>query len=280
MLKDAVNIDQANSWDGPDGEHWTEREDIYNGAVVRHHRHFMQAAAVQPADRVLDIGCGTGRATLDAARSASAGSALGVDLSSRMLERARQRAAEEGLTNAYFEQADAQVHAFPARAFDAVISRFGCMFFSDPIAALRNFNAALKPGGRLVLMSWLPFNRNYWIKSIRGIFAAGRDLPDEPSGRPGPFGLAEPDHIRSVLAAAGFGGIVLREVREPMWFGFSAEVAYGFWTTAGIMGSLTGVDEDVRRKVLDSLRGFFQAHETPEGVLLDSAAWLTTARKN
>jgi ubiquinone/menaquinone biosynthesis C-methylase UbiE len=280
VLQEIVNVEQANSWDGDDGDHWTQYDEIYNGAVSRHHRHFMHAAAIRPTDRALDIGCGTGQSTRDAGRVASSGSALGVDLSSRMIDRARQRARDEGLTNVAFEQLDAQAHSFQREAFDVAISRFGAMFFSDPAAAFRSISAALRPDGRLVLLTWQPFEKNVWIRSIRDAFAAGRELPGEPSGRPGPFGLAEELHIRQVLADAGFVAVSLDEIYEPMWFGRAVEDAFAFWTSTGLDRGLLGdADEALRSRAYTSLRDLFATHKTDEGVLLDSAAWLTMARK-
>jgi SAM-dependent methyltransferase len=280
MLNDIANVEQAQNWDGDDGDHWTEHEDVYNGAVARHHRYFMCGAAIAAGERVLDIGCGTGQTTCDAARVATAGAALGVDLSSRMLERAREHAREHGLTNVRFEQSDAQVHHFEEGRYDLAMSRFGAMFFSDHAAALRNIGSALRTGGRLVLMSWQPAADNVWIQRVRDAFAAGRKLPDEPSGGPGPFGLAEPGYVRDVLAAAGFADVDLEMVNEPMWFGATADDAFNFWSNSGLSrGLLRDADKATCDRAFASLRGLFEAHHTPDGVLLESAAWLTTARK-
>jgi SAM-dependent methyltransferase len=279
LVQHIANTSQAESWDGADGDHWTEHEDIYNGAVAAHHKRFMEAGAIGPSDRVLDIGCGTGQSTCDAARLACSGSALGVDLSSRMIERAREHAREQALMNVRFEQADAQVHPFEESAFDVALSRFGAMFFDDPVGAFRNIGRALCHGGRLVLLSWQRFEENTWIRSIRDAFAAGRDLPPEESGRPGPFGLAEADHINHVLTEAGFAGVVLQPLREKMWFGNTVEDAFNFWTSTGLDSGLLGNADDVlRSRAYASLRDLFSAHETSQGIELESAAWLTTAR--
>jgi ubiquinone/menaquinone biosynthesis C-methylase UbiE len=279
MPTEVANKEQAASWDGDDGEHWTQYERIYNGSIERHHQHFMRAAAIGPADRVLDIGCGTGRTTSDAARAASEGSALGVDLSARMLERAREHAREQGLTNVAYEQTDAQVHPFAQGAFDVALSRCGSMFFNDHTAAFRNIGRALPSGGRLVLLTWRAFAQNVWIRKIRDAFAAGRQLPDEPSGRPGPFGLADEGYVRSCLSNAGFADISLTPIDEPIWFGTTLSEALDFWKSSGMSrGLLHDADESLRAKAFDALHELFAAHETDHGVLLDSSAWLITAR--
>ena len=120
------------------------------------------ATGVRSTDRVLDIGCGTGQTTREAARVAESGHALGVDISAGMLDRARKVSEEEGLRNVSYEQADAQVHHFPSEHFDLCISRFGTMFFTDPVAAFTNIGEALRPAARLVLMVWQDQDRNEW----------------------------------------------------------------------------------------------------------------------
>src|SRR5258708_39000649 len=128
-----ANVEMARVWDGDEGEQWTEDADRYDAVAVPYSRHLMSAARISATDRALDIGCGTGESTRQAAHAAASGSALGVDLSARMLKRAEERSRDEGITNAAFLQADAQVHRFDDSSFDVVISRFGAMFFSDPV---------------------------------------------------------------------------------------------------------------------------------------------------
>ena len=127
------NAAQAADWDGPIGEHWAKHADVLETELDGYGRLLRQAANIGATHRVLDIGCGTGKSTRDAARVAVSGSAHGVDLSARMLEVARRRAAEEGLGNVTFEHANAQVHRFPQQRFDLAMSRFGTMFFDDPV---------------------------------------------------------------------------------------------------------------------------------------------------
>src|SRR5581483_8598015 len=122
--------------------------------LQRHDVVLRRVAAVRFDEDVLDIGCGSGRTTREAARTARAGSALGVDISGAAIERARELARSEGLGNVTFELGDAQVHRFASERFDVAISRFGTMFFGDPVAAFANIGRALRPGGRLVMMVW------------------------------------------------------------------------------------------------------------------------------
>jgi SAM-dependent methyltransferase len=226
---------------------------------------------------VLDIGCGTGQTTLDAAERAPAGLALGVDLSSRMLAVARQRAAERGLANAVFEHADVQVQPLEPHSFDVAVSRTGCMFFGDPVAAFANVGQALRPGGRLALLVWQGYDRNEWIREFSAALAAGRPLPVPPPGAPGPFSLAEPDRVRTVLGEAGFSGLELAGLAQPMWFGDGPDDAFDF--VLGVTEwMLDGADEEQRARALDALRATITAHAGPDGVLYRSATWLITAR--
>src|SRR5438105_1841920 len=141
---DPTNAEQAGAWDGDEGAYWAENAERFDRAVAAYHERFLAAAGIGGAERVLDIGCGTGQTTRDAARAAPDGTALGVDLSGRMVELARRLATGEGIANARFEQADAQVHPFAARSFDVAISRTGTMFFGDPAAAFANIAGAVR----------------------------------------------------------------------------------------------------------------------------------------
>jgi len=144
---DPANAEQARAWDGDEGAYWAGNAGQFDRAVAAYHERFLAAAVIGCADRVLDIGCGTGQTTRDAARAAADGVALGVDLSGQMIALARRLAAGQGIANARFEQADAQIHPFPAASFDVAISRTGTMFFADPAAAFANIARALRPGG-------------------------------------------------------------------------------------------------------------------------------------
>ena len=214
MPKTIANVEMANAWDGEEGDDWVKYADRYDAAARRLWNRFLAAGLIAHGDRVLDIGCGTGQSTRDAARAAVSGRVLGVDLSSRMLALAGERTRAEGITNVEYVQADAQVHRFDQRSFDVAISRMGAMFFADPVAAFRNIGSALRADGRLALLAWQELMDNEWLMEIREALAAGRTLPSPPTGTPGPFGLADPDGVRRVLGEAGFTDIDLSPVEE------------------------------------------------------------------
>ncbi|MDP8924308.1 MAG: methyltransferase domain-containing protein [Chloroflexota bacterium] len=274
-----ANVEMAKAWE-EEGARWAEQAERYDLTVRRHSLRLLGAARISVDERILDIGCGCGETTRDAARIAVSGTVLGVDLSARMIERARERARAEGLTNVRFELADAQVYPFERAAFDLAISRFGVMFFADPLAAFRNVGRAMRPGGRLALLAWQGLKQNEWLLALRAALAMGRELPEPPVGGPGPFGLADADEVRRILAAAGFGEIHFEDVHEPMCFGSDADDAFAFVRTTGpAKGLLDGLDEAASSRALEALRAMLAAHETREGVLLASRAWLITARR-
>ena len=227
---------------------------------------------------MLDVGCGTGASTRRAARVAVRGRALGVDLSTRMLAHARERARQEGVANAEFVRADAQVHPFQPGASTTAISAFGTMFFADPVAAFANIRRALAPGGRLTLLVWRRFDDNEWFRTVFTALDAGRSLPTPTPGRPGPFGLAERARLEHVLDASGWHHLGIEPLDEPVWLGANADEAWTFVRGFGIVRGLTGgLDDDDRRRALDTLRAVIARFATADGVMLGSAAWLVRA---
>jgi SAM-dependent methyltransferase len=273
------NRDQVTAWNTGEGTHWSTHDDQYNRTIRRHHLRLLEAADVASDERVLDIGCGCGETTRDAARAAISGHALGVDVSAPMLERARERTRAEGLTNVSFLQADAQVEPFDGDAFDLAISRFGAMFFAEPDAAFANIARALRRDGRLVIVAWRTLVQNEWLTRIRDAVAVGRDLPQPPVGAPGPFAFAEPDGTRQMFERAGFEEVEFVALNEPVCLGVDTDDAYGFISENGfVVGMLKDLAADDQARALDELRTLLAAHDTGDGVLLGSGAWLISAR--
>ena len=275
-----ANVEMAAIWDGEEGDEWTENADRYDATDRWMGKRFEAEVVIEPTDRVLDVGCGTGKSTRDAARHASSGSVLGVDLSARMLDDARRRSAAEGLTNVEFLQADAQVHRFEASTYDLAVSVFGAMFFADPVAAFANIGRGLRPDGRIAFLAWQRFEDNEWLTEIFDALAAGRDLPTPQAGSPGPFGLADPDTVTEILHDAGFVDELVTSLTAPMWAGADADGAWAFMSEMGIVRGLTdGLDHETKTRAMSNLRHAIDTHETDDGVLFGSAAWLIMARK-
>jgi SAM-dependent methyltransferase len=277
-VSEIVNVDQAASWDGPEGSHWSTNADRYDTSLREHLRLLEGAARIGAGESVLDIGCGNGTSTLDAARAAAPGRVVGIDLSTAMLERGRAGASAAGLTNVEFVAGDAQVHPFEPASFDVAISRFGVMFFADPVAAFTNVARAVKPGGRIAWIVWRPLAENEFFSSVRAAVAVGRDLPSPPAGVPSPFGLADPDHTERTLREAGFTSIELVAVDARYYAGSDADDAYEFVRGSGFVRFATqDLDDADRSRAFDALREMLTGHTTNDGVLFDSACWLVHA---
>ncbi len=275
---DPTNLEQARAWDGDEGAFWAAHADHFDRAVAGYHAAFVEAADIATADRVLDIGCGTGQDTRYAARAADSGWGLGVDLSRRMIEYARNAAAREGLDNVDFERADAQVHPFTDEDFDVVISRTGAMFFGDPVAAFTNIGGALRPGGRMRLLVWQGIGANEWFRELSTALAAGRHLPMPPPSAPGPFSLADPDRVRTILGDSGFANIQLEPMTAGMWFGDGPDDAERF--VLDLLGwMLQGLDDEGRERAVQDLRATLAAHSGADGVVFGSATWMIRASR-
>jgi SAM-dependent methyltransferase len=261
------------------GEQGTRQTDLfdYDAELRPHNELFRAAARVGSRDRVLDIGCGAGQSTREAARAAVTGSVVGVDVSAPMLERARRLSDDQGLPNITYQQADAQVHRFPPTHFDLCISRFGAMFFADPVAAFTNIGRALRPGARLVLLVWQDRDRNEWASAIRQSLTPATVTPAPPTAGPGPFSLADPTITRGILAAAGFTQVSFTDVHEPVYYGPDTATALDNVLRLDLLANLdTATAEQVRTR----LRATLAAHNTDSGVYFDSRAWIITARRH
>jgi SAM-dependent methyltransferase len=253
--------------------------DHYDAELRRHNEHFRLATGIVPGNRVLDVGCGAGQSTREAARAAVAGTVLGVDVSAKQLERARRLAAAEGLRNVTYELADAEVHDFRPDDFDAVISRFGTMFFRNPVAAFRNLARASRRDGRLVMMVWQAAERNEWAMAIHRSLAADGTAPGGDPAQD-PFSLGDPSTVAAILQDAGFGDTAFLDVHEPVYYGPDVETAYGIVRsmkgTSDLLAPLGARDAE---RALERLRAVIGAHATSEGVLFDSRAWIVRARR-
>ncbi|HEY1359263.1 MAG TPA: class I SAM-dependent methyltransferase [Thermoleophilaceae bacterium] len=252
--------------------------DFYDVELRAHQEHLRTAYGISPGDDVVDIGCGTGLTTREAARAAAPGRVVGVDVSERMLERARQVTAAEQLDNVRYELGDAQVHRFDSAGFDVAISRFGTMFFSDPAAAFANIAAALRPEARLVLLVWQPHEHNEWSRAID---AALGDAVQPPQPNADPFSLGDAGATAGLLEGAGFDRVRFEDVHEPVLYGHDLDAALafvcGFQATSAALATLS--DGEAARTV-ERLREMLAAHYSDErGVALDSRSWLVTARR-
>ena len=249
--------------------------DQYDAELRRHHERFKAAMRIGPSDRVLDVGCGAGQTTREAARLAVSGSVLGVDVSESMLERARSLTAAEGLGNVRYELGDIEVHRLPRKHFDVVISRFGTMFFADPVAAFRNIARAARPQAPLVMLVWQPHHRNEWSTALQTALGM-----DKTSSGADPFSLGDPATTQSILEAAGFADVGFEDVQEPVFYGSNVETALPIVCSMRFVTDvLATLNSAAAEAVLTRLRSSLDAHLTDRGVEFDSRAWLVTTRR-
>jgi SAM-dependent methyltransferase len=249
----------------------------YDAELQLHNEQFRTALGVRAADRVLDIGCGTGQTTREAALLASAGDALGVDIDGGMIARARELADRERVPNVRFEVGDAQTHPFRSEAFDVAISRFGTMFFSNPEMAFGNIARAVRPGGRLVMMVWAVHDRNEWAVAIDHALGVGKRRVAAPPG-PDPFSLGEPPRVRRSLAAAGFAESEFRDVDVPVYYGQDVDTALAFVCQfANVREALSRSGPRAAHTIVARLRATLESRASERGVWLGSRAWIVTA---
>jgi SAM-dependent methyltransferase len=277
------NTDQAAHWNATEASHWVTNDRAYDTMLRPLGDQMLATAAIQPGDRVLDIGCGSGNTTIAAADAAGPhGCAHGLDLSVPMIDLARRRAKEDGV-NATFEVADAQVHPLTDASFDVAVSRFGVMFFDDPVAAFTNIGRTLRPGGRLSFVCWQDLVVNDWM-FVPGMAIAKHVPIPEPGepGAPGPFSLADPNRIEEILTAAGFENIGIQAVRAPLALGggptVEGTVDFLRDTTMGER-FLKGASVDMIQTALTAVTTSLTPFVTPDGVKLDGAAWIVTAQQ-
>lgn len=277
-MSEAPNAQQATYWNDAAGPTWAAMQAPLDRQLAPLGRAAMAALSPKSGERILDIGCGAGETSLELSRAvAPDGQVMGADISRTLLEVARGRAT--GLTGVRFVEADAQTHPFDAGGFDAVFSRFGVMFFADPSAAFANIQRALKPGGRLAFVCWRRPDENP-IMTLPMAAAAPFLPPPAPAqpGAPGPFAFADPDRIRTVLNAGGFADIAVAPHNEKVGGG-DLDTVLAMTLKIGPLGSVLRDHPDKRDTVVAAVRAALAPHEGPDGVKLESATWIVTARK-
>ncbi|MEU0578374.1 methyltransferase domain-containing protein [Streptomyces griseoincarnatus] len=272
-----ANTHQYEAWNGYEGRHWADHQARYDALNEPVTGPLLDAAALRVTDTVLDIGCGNGSVTRLAARRAR--HAVGIDLSAPMLERARATAEAEGLSPVTHVQGDAQVHAFEPASFDVAVSRFGVMFFADPVAAFSNIAGALRrPGGRLAFVCPQSFDRQDQARVFAAV-AQHAPLPDLTAvSETGPASFADPSRVRAVLSAAGFEGIDVTPLDTEQVWGRDPSDASAFLFGWGPMRHwLRDAPEEAVGRAREAATEAFGAYATGDGVRLKMSCWLVRA---
>jgi SAM-dependent methyltransferase len=275
------NADQAAYWNGSGGRHWTARQELQDAVLAPVSDALFERAAIAKGETVIDIGCGCGATTLEiAARTAPAGRALGLDLSAPMLARARERTPPGA--RASFVAADATVYPFEPGRADLICSRFGVMFFADPVISFANMRKGLRSGGRLVFACWREPRLNPWLMlPLQVAYKFAPRLPELGPDEPGAFSFASEARVNRVLAEAGFSAIAM----EPV--DLSLDVAVGRGLDGAVEGALEigpasraleAQTPDVRAAAAVALGAALAPFLKGQAVPLSAAIWIVAAR--
>lgn len=267
-----VNTDQAEHWSGKAGEVWVREQAMFDGLMAPVLDLLLARAGLAHGDHVVDIGCGTGAGMIaEAGIVGESGHVTGLDVSMPMLELARQRLDAEGLANVTCLLADAQVHDFADMTAHHLVSRFGVMFFADPVAAFANMRTALKPGGRMTFVCWAGMAGNPWfrIPSEAAKTVVGAPPPQDPRA-PGPMAFSEAGYVEGILESAGFDGIGLTTEEVILTPIGDLEQNATFASREGPAGRIVkdmGGGHAEYAAVAAKLRDALEKFETPDGAL-------------
>jgi len=272
-------------WAGVRGERWLSDVDRFEAMLAPIGEAVFARAGFAPDEHVVDIGCGGGWTTRQiAAAVGPGGTATGLDVSPVLVEEARRRAAAAGVSNADFLLGDAAVTTPAAAPFDRLFSRFGVMFFADPLAAFGNLGRMLKPGGRLDMAVWAHPRDNPWMMEMRGVVARHVEVPQADPRAPGPFQMADPAFLADILGAGGFSApdIVLHKHMLALGGpGSTPASAVDFALRAfSVAELLDGAPPGLLATVKRELEDVYRAHEGPGGVTMPASIWLVSAKRD
>ena len=268
--------EQAAHWNGPGGQNWLKAQARLDHLMAGITRHALALANAQPGEAAIDVGCGPGTTTAAlAAAVGPEGQVLGVDISRVLIDAAATRR----LSNATFVVADAGSHPFEAASVDLIFSRFGVMFFADPVAAFANLRRALKPSGRLAFVCWRSAQDNPWSRAP--VQAAAPFLPPMP--RPGPeepgqFAFGDRARVERILTGAGFAGLAIEPLDVEIWMGRDpADVVANAGRFGPLARPLAEADPAAAVQAKAAIIEAMAPHATNEGVSLPGACWLVSA---
>ena len=279
-----ANAEAIEAWDGPLFERFVQFRHLLVGGLAVHGDEALRLHPPASGSRVLDVGCGFGDTTQRlAALVGTGGSALGVDASPRFIEAAREDAEQAGAANARFAVVDVETTDFDER-FELAFSRFGTMFFANPVAAMRRVCAALVPGGRLVMVVWRAKVENEWVyraQTITERFVTKPEDYDEPTCGPGPFSMGNADTTSGILLSAGFEAITLRRCDLPILMGRDVEEATALAMSLGPAGEILRLAGDraahLHEPVAEALHEGLAEWAGPEGVIAPASTWIVSA---
>jgi ubiquinone/menaquinone biosynthesis C-methylase UbiE len=275
------NADQIAFWNGPAGQHWTDRQPMQDVLLAPVSQILIDRAGAQPGERLLDVGCGCGATTIAfAERVAPSGFAIGIDISVPMLSRARQLA-PKGLP-LDFVLADATVYPFDPSSFDLLASRFGVMFFAEPAVSFANLHRALAPSGRMAFACWRQPRENPWMMTpLQAVYKHVPKLPQLGPEDPGPFAFASEERVQRILGEAGFKQIAMEPCNLvlDLAIGRGLEGAVAAALAIGPSSrALEGHPAEVQAAAKNSIREALATFARGQSVPLPASIWIVTAR--
>ena len=280
------NAREIEYWNSAATRSWAERNEPIDRLFAEVTRIVLDLASPQPGERVIDIGCGSGTTVLALAeRVGPGGGVLGADISKQSVQRANERIAAAGLTQAKVILADASTHQFEPSSFDLLFSRFGVMFFSDPAATFTSLRKALKPGGRLAVAVFRTARENRWAREPA--VSLGDLLPPQPlpgPEEPGQFSWADPARVKRILETAGFRDVSLTPFDLDMRLssaggaGAAAEAASFAMLIGPVVRATLNASPEQRQTVRAGLETYFRGVEGPQGVIMPGAIWIVRAK--
>jgi SAM-dependent methyltransferase len=274
------NAEEIAYWNGPGGQRWLRRQQVHDTLLTPISEVLLTGANARVGEVVLDIGCGCGATSIALAqRVAPTGRVLGIDVSSPMLERARQLAPADMPVE--FMLADATTFPFAPGKADLLCSRFGVMFFAEPARSFKNMRDGLRPGARVVFTCWREFKKNPWaLLPLQQAYQHVPRLPEVAPEDPGPFSLASEARVRKILAEAGFDAIDVRPVDLALDLANGGGLEAAVETAMGIgpaSRALDGQPASVLAAAAESIRAALAPHQVGKTLPLASAIWLVTA---
>jgi ubiquinone/menaquinone biosynthesis C-methylase UbiE len=275
-----LNADQIAYWNGPGGQHWTDRQQTQDILLAPVSDILIDRAKPKAGERIVDVGCGCGATTTAFAQKVGpSGHVLGIDISAPMLARARQNAPAEMPVD--FALADATVYPFDPASFDLMVSRFGVMFFAQPAVSFANMRRALRPSGRLTLACWREPRDNPWLMlPLQAAYQHVPKLPQLGPEDPGPFAFASEQRVQRILSEAGFSAIELerRDLSLDVAIGRGLDAALETALEIGPASrALEGQPPDLRAAAANSIREALAPFAKGQAVPLPASIWIATA---
>jgi len=275
------NAEQIRYWNEVMGPQWAALDTTLSAQIRPLGLRALERLALAMGERVIDIGCGCGETTVEIARRVGPGGrALGIDISEPLAARARSLA--EGVGHVEIRVVDAQLAPFESQSFDALFSRFGVMFFADPVAAFSNLRRALRPGARVAFVCWRALAENPWLTVPAMAIAQHLPVKRPDLDAPGPFAFADSDRVRGILERAGFADVNHEKLDEPLQAGQSLDGAVSLLmrigpAAAALREAQAGPElvETIRAAIRDAIAPF----EDASGIRMPSASWVVTARR-